>query len=62
MKIFRTLIGSEELCAEGLFRHEGRLFHSCGFGTVEILELQPAGKRRMQAEDYLRGRSDIAEI
>jgi methionyl-tRNA formyltransferase len=27
----------------------------CGAGRYEILELQPAGKRRMRAVDYLRG-------
>jgi methionyl-tRNA formyltransferase len=34
----------------------GRLFVAAGAGSaVEILELQPAGKRRMAAEDFLRG-------
>ncbi len=28
---------------------------ACGTGLLRILELQPAGKRRMRAEDYLRG-------
>ena len=28
---------------------------SCGSGQLEILELQPEGKRRMPAADYLRG-------
>jgi methionyl-tRNA formyltransferase len=28
---------------------------SCGVGAVEVLELQPAGKRRMAAGEYLRG-------
>ena len=28
---------------------------ACGAGEYEILELQPAGKRRMAAADYLRG-------
>jgi methionyl-tRNA formyltransferase len=27
----------------------------CGRGALELLELQPAGKRRMNAEEYLRG-------
>jgi methionyl-tRNA formyltransferase len=27
----------------------------CGTGALEILELQPEGKRRMPAADYLRG-------
>jgi methionyl-tRNA formyltransferase len=28
---------------------------ACGEGAVEVLELQPAGKRRMTAGEYLRG-------
>jgi methionyl-tRNA formyltransferase len=33
----------------------GRLFVATGEGAVEVLELQPAGKRRMAAGDFLRG-------
>jgi methionyl-tRNA formyltransferase len=33
-----------------------RLVVAAGDGVVEILELQPAGKRRMTAEEFLRGR------
>jgi methionyl-tRNA formyltransferase len=33
----------------------GRLFVTTGSGPVEVLELQPAGKRRMSAADFLRG-------
>ena len=28
---------------------------ACGEGAVEVLELQPAGKRRMTVGEYLRG-------
>jgi methionyl-tRNA formyltransferase len=35
---------------------EGKLWARCGDGAwIEILELQPAGKRRMSAQDFLRG-------
>lgn len=35
---------------------DGRLLVSCGDSTaIEIKELQPAGKKRMQTADYLRG-------
>ncbi|MDE5596085.1 MAG: methionyl-tRNA formyltransferase, partial [Muribaculaceae bacterium] len=35
---------------------DGRLFVTCGDSTViEVKELQPAGKKRMSAADYLRG-------
>jgi methionyl-tRNA formyltransferase len=33
-----------------------RLGVAAGGGVVEVLELQPAGKRRMTAEEFLRGR------
>jgi methionyl-tRNA formyltransferase len=32
-----------------------QLLVACGQGAVEIVELQPAGKRRMSASDFLRG-------
>jgi methionyl-tRNA formyltransferase len=34
---------------------EARLFLICRGGAVEVLELQPPGKRRMPAADWLRG-------
>jgi methionyl-tRNA formyltransferase len=34
---------------------EGRLLVATGDGALEVLELQPAGKRRMAAADWLRG-------
>lgn len=37
-------------------RHEGRLWVATGSqGMIELLELQPAGKRRMRADEFLRG-------
>ena len=40
----------------GRLRREGRrLFLACGAGEVEILELVPAGKRRMEAAAWLAG-------
>lgn len=39
-----------------LFMEGGRMIAACGNGTaIEILELQPAGKRRMSAAEFLRG-------
>ena len=44
-----------------LLNNNERLFvASGGQGIIEILELQPAGKRRMTAEDFLRGRKPQA--
>jgi methionyl-tRNA formyltransferase len=33
----------------------GTLVVGCGQGALELLELQPSGKRRMSAEEFLRG-------
>ena len=33
----------------------GRLYVACGEGAVEVLELQPEGKRRLAARDFLNG-------
>lgn len=40
---------------------EGRLYATCGDGAcVELLEVQPAGKRAMTAADFLRGHPLVA--
>jgi methionyl-tRNA formyltransferase len=36
---------------------QGRLFMGCGTGAAEVLLLQPAGKGKMPAADFLRGYS-----
>ncbi len=55
VKVFRTLraTGKEDA---GLARIEGkRLFVGTGNGRLEILELQPAGKKRMDISDFING-------
>lgn len=39
----------------GLSAPEGRLVAGCGEGSLEILELQPPGRGRMEAASFLRG-------
>ena len=36
---------------------EGRLLTRCGDGVLELLRLQPAGKKAMESAEFLRGRS-----
>lgn len=36
-------------------RHPGRLYMDFADGALELLEIQPAGKKRMAAADFLRG-------
>ena len=57
LKIYRARVMEEDLGlpAGQLVTESRRLFATCGQGTLEILELQPAGKRRMDANDYING-------
>ena len=43
-------------------REEDGLLVACGSGTVKITELQPEGKKRMSALDFLRGAGSQIEI
>lgn len=58
LKIFKTSI-SEELKGKGkpgdLIIFKDRLFVTTGDGNLEILSLQPAGKKPMSADAFLRG-------
>jgi methionyl-tRNA formyltransferase len=40
---------------EGVHTRDGRLFLDCAEGALELLEVQPPGKRPMAAEAFLRG-------
>ncbi len=40
---------------EGVYEHEGRLLLGCSEGALELLAVQPPGKRMMDAGAYLRG-------
>lgn len=58
LKIYTTAVideTTEHADAGTLTSGKGRMTVSCGKGTLEILELQAAGKRRMHADEYLRG-------
>ncbi len=58
-KIFETRVAAESLgLAPGEAMYDGgRMFVGCGLGTaLEIISLQPQGKKRMGAADYLRGK------
>lgn len=58
VKIFKTArIGTQGKGSPGSISSTGgRLTVTCGNGlAIEILKLQPAGKKRMSAADYLRG-------
>ncbi len=58
LKLVRSRLTDRRATAESgtLMTEDGRLYVVCGDGRcLEILELLPAGKKRMSAADYLRG-------
>jgi len=58
IKIYRTRTAAVMMPAletGSVFAHEGRLFAVAADGPIEILEIQQEGKRRMTAEEFLRG-------
>ena len=58
VKIWRTRIDnrtSAGLAPGGIAVEDGRILVQCGVGTVEVLELQAPGGRRMGAGDFLLG-------
>ncbi len=54
LKIIRTVVSSVELDPAIILTDPG-LIIGCGTGSLEILELQPEGKRVMCSEEFLRG-------
>ena len=53
-KVWRARVVSEPV-PPGLSVAEGRLLAHCGAGTLEIVELQPPGRGRMEAPAFLHG-------
>lgn len=54
VKVFETRL-SKEKGTPGTVLAENPLTIACGENAVEIVELQPEGKKRMQAQDFVRG-------
>lgn len=62
IKIFRSQVIAEEgfwpkLSPGELFVKKNQLFVGCGTGWLELLELQKEGKKRLKAQDFLKGQS-----
>lgn len=56
VKIYRSQLGSHVSVKSGeLIEREGKLLVGCKDSTLEILELQLPGKKRMTATDYING-------
>lgn len=57
-KIFETKVSDASNSAANngkVYAVDGRLYLGASDGAVEVLSLQPAGKRRMAADEFLRG-------
>ncbi|HEX7071292.1 MAG TPA: methionyl-tRNA formyltransferase [Rhodothermales bacterium] len=55
LKIYRTRVANGSGLPGTVLKSEDALIVACGAGSVEILELQQEGKRRVTAEEFLRG-------
>lgn len=53
---------TSELTVGQVELHDGRLFVGCGAGSLELIEVQPAGKQRMNAVAWYRGLNQKIEI
>jgi methionyl-tRNA formyltransferase len=54
-----ALAPTAELEPGELTARDGRLLYGASSGTLELLEVQPEGKRAMDAADWLRGHRDL---
>lgn len=55
MKLLKVIKSTDQQSATEIFIQGNRLFWPCLDGNLEILELQPAGKPRMKAADFING-------
>lgn len=55
IKILKTKLADAKAKPGEVTTTDGRFLVGCGDGSVEILELLPAGKKRMDAASFLRG-------
>ncbi|MCB0744657.1 MAG: methionyl-tRNA formyltransferase [Ignavibacteriae bacterium] len=57
-KVFSTKIISDKKLSSGeIEQNKSEMFFGTSEGTIQILELQPEGRKRMSTEDFLRGYS-----
>lgn len=63
VNIYRSAMGPERNLEPGRLRYEeGRLLAGCSDGTVELLELQLPGKKRMSGEAFYNGHGDDIQL
>ncbi len=54
-KIYKTALAEQSIPTGEFFNTKHQIFVGTGKGTLEILEIQPEGKKRMKADEFLRG-------
>lgn len=55
IKIHKAALLPDQKGEPGLLAEEKRMIVGCGEGSLELLQVQPQGGRRMRGEDFLRG-------
>ena len=56
IKIYRSKISNAESLKPGEIKHTKKeLYIGCAEGTIDVLELQQEGKKKLKAEEFLRG-------
>lgn len=57
VKVFSSVVSSRALNEQPgkVIVEEGRMFVSTGNGSIELLTIQPAGKKRMKVSEFLKG-------
>ncbi len=55
LKVYRTGLVDGSGAPGAVIRRDERLIVACGSGALELIEVQPEGRRRLPADEYLRG-------
>ena len=58
VKIHKAVLLPDQAGEPGVIQAGKRLIVGCAAGSLELLEVQPEGGKRMRGEDFLRGRKD----
>ncbi|MBU1100853.1 MAG: methionyl-tRNA formyltransferase [Bacteroidetes bacterium] len=54
-KIYKSNISEMQLAPGEVMQTKNEIFIGCGQGSLQVLEIQPEGRKRMTAADFLRG-------
>jgi methionyl-tRNA formyltransferase len=55
LKVLETRLSDRDISLKNIVEENNRIFVGCGENSLEVLELQLEGKKRMDAETFLRG-------